>query len=307
MAALDKEGYLEWPGLLDAQGAKDLHSAILATREIGPSLFLSEAEWEASPKSHARTNPGPGYNLLEKMEDKLDFIHHNPELNRALTALLGKGFKWYQKKLVCRLPATSIPGWLYARIKDKPANSFGAFIKPPYRDIGYFYDADLHQDIHDWPRWPHKEHRLLTLYAYLDDAGADDAPLHLLPGTHVLGATPFQHDVRRIPGTDDWLYRDGKGHEVTSRLKTITGKAGYAGIWHSCLLHGSRYIHSGKPRISLRYLVARSDDPAPCLLDEINRKITGPLYPEEDTTAGATARADGFWTMEHTDFTRLQS
>jgi len=302
----DIDGYAELPEMLASLEARNLHNAILATRDFDKSLFLNENEWAASPKSHNRTNPGPGYNLLEHMEDKLDFIHHNPKLNNYLTHLLGKNFKWYQKKLVCRLPANIIPDWLYKNIKDKPANSFGAFIKPQYRDIGYFYDADLHQDIHDWPRWQNKEHRLITLYVYLDDVSDDDAPLLLLPGTHVLGVTRFQHNVKYCADTGEWVYDDGKGHVITSRLKKITGQAGYAGLWHSCLLHGSRYMRNGKIRISLRYLLGRSDDPEPCLLDEINSRIQGPLYPDEDTTAGATAQANGFWSLQHTDFTRLQ-
>lgn len=304
--SLKEQGLFELPHLLSSAGAHELRRAICATRTFDSSLFLSEEEWMASPRSHTRTNPGDGYNLLEKLEDKLDFIHGNPALNATLETILGKGFKWYQKKLVCRIPQSIIPPWLFAQIKDKPANSFGAFIKPQYRDIGYFYDADLHQDIHDWPRWKNKEHRLITMLVYLDDTTEDDAPLILLPGTHVLGATPFQHKVRHLHGSDEWDYADDHGNHVTSHLKKLTGDAGYAAIWHSCLLHGSRYMRRDKVRLSLRYLLARSDAPEPCLLDEVNEQVRGPLYLEEDTTAGATARTDGFWNMEHNDFTRLR-
>ena len=300
---LAQEGFAQWPRMLDAQKARALQAAILGTRMFDQSLFLTEAEWDAGPKSHARTNPGPGFNLLEKMEEKLDFIHADAGLNAMLTMLLGEGFCWYQKKLVCRLTREMIPAWLLARFEGKPANSFGAFIRPEYRDIGYFYDADLHQDIHDYPRWPQKEHRLLTFYVYLDEVGVEDAPLLLLPGTHVLGVTDFQHDVRR--DGEQWYYRDGRGSGLRSRMEVMTGGAGHVGLWHSCLLHGSGYVRSGRPRISLRYLVGRGKGSAPCGLDAINAQVAGPLYPVCDSTAGHTAGADGMWTMRSTDFMRM--
>lgn len=296
------DGYVFWPGLLDAGAAQALHAAILATRPFDERLFLTEAEWEAGPKSHTRTNPGPGYNLLERLTRELGFLHGNPELDARLAALLGEGYRWWQEKLVCRLPASCLPGWLHAKIRHAPANSLGAFVRPQWRDIGYFYDADLHQDIADYPRWPQPEHRLLTLYVYLGEVGPQDAPLWLLPGTHLLGATDFQHDVAQEG--EEWVYRDGRGNRLRSRLLPFTGKAGDVGIWHPCLLHGSRYVQRDVPRISLRCMMARGQGSAPCILDEVNAQVAGPLFPVRDSTAGHTARADGLWTLRHNDFTR---
>ncbi len=302
---LTREGYLEFPECLDAKAAKELHQLIRSNRPYDSSIFLSQDEWEASPKSHNRTNPGPGYNLLEKIpQEKLDFIHKSPVLNSYLTQLLGKDFTWYQKKLICRIPSDMIPPWLYAQIKDSPTNSFGAFIKPQYRDMMYFYNVDMHQDIADWPRWPHKEHRLLTLLIYLDETTLEDAPLIVMPGTHVLGATPYQHHVEHIEG-ERWKYCDTHHNCVDTSLKQLTGTAGYVGLWHTCLLHGSHSTQNGKFRVSLRYLVGRSEDNnTSCMLDEVNTHIRGPLTPDADYTAGANARADGFWNLKHNDFTR---
>jgi hypothetical protein len=149
-----------------------------------------------------------------------------------------------------------------------------------------------------------REHRFVTLYVYLGDVSLDDAPVYIMPKTHLLGATPFQHDVRYDAPTGGWTYRDGRGGSVSGQMLPVTGKTGHAGMWHPCLIHGGPPIREGHFRISLRYLVARSLDPAPCALDAINQTVKGPLFLETDTTAGANANPDGMWNLKMTDFIR---
>ena len=56
----------------------------------------------------------------------------------------------------------------------------------------------------------------------------------------------------------------------------MTGPPGSAVIWHPCLVHGTKPNTSGRPRLSLRYLVTQGPSGGG-LLDEVNRTIDGPL------------------------------
>ena len=305
MKQFTENGYCEFPSLLDATEAAHLFAAVQATRKFDESLFMTEEEWENSPKSHRNTNPGPGNNILEKLQGDLGFVEGNSSLQSQLETLLGRGFKWYSKKLVCRLPKTAIPGWLQEKLRGRPSNTLGAFMHPRYRDISYYFDNDVHQDILEWPRMPqdNREHRIVTLYIYLHPVTMDHSPVALLPGTHRFGATPFQHDLTRSMESDRWTYRDGRGRQTESDFKILTGGPGYAALWHSCLLHGG--VGTTRPdcvRISLRYILGRSKEASHCLLDEINEKIEGPLYLEADFNPGANSNQDGTWNLRPNDF-----
>ena len=62
----------------------------------------------------------------------------------------------------------------------------------------------------------------------------------------------------------------------------LTGKTGYAAIWHNCSLHGTRPVEneSDKFRISLRYLIGKSNsNKQKTFINEINSKIKGDLKP----------------------------
>lgn len=308
-AALEKmqtAGYCEFPDALDPRAAANLCDAVMATRRFDGSLFLTEAEWEASPKTHKFTNPGPGFNVLERFPEKLRFVEQSAALRPFLTALLGEGYRFINHKLVCRLSWSAVPEWLQRRVRGKACNTFGAYVHQQHRDVIYFLENDLHQDIQDWNRLPQdkREHRFVTLYVYLGDVAAHDAPVHILPGTHLLGATPFQHDIRHDAAADTWIYQDGAGGRVEGKMDLITGKTGHTGIWHPCLIHGGPPIKDGNFRVSLRYLVARDPNAKTCALDDINRAVKGPLFLEEDQTPGARASQDGQWNMRMTDFIR---
>ena len=298
-----REGFCELPGVLDAASARDLFERARALHPFDSSMFMSEQEWESGPKSHKLTNPGPGNNALEKLADPIAFVRDNKQFDSLMTELLGKNFKWLHGKLVCRLPNSALPHWLAKKIAGKPANTLGAFMPPEYRDFTYLLDTDLHQDIQDWNRMPPatRDHRFITLYVYLNDVTPDEAPITMVPGSHRFGATAHQHDVTY--DARGWTYRDDAGREMTCSLKPLIGQAGYMGFWHPSMLHGSHLPpKDGHLRISLRYLLARSDDPAPCRIDEVNAAIDGPLYLERDYNPGMNADKDGMWTLKPSDY-----
>ncbi|HZZ33307.1 MAG TPA: hypothetical protein VFE10_15085 [Phenylobacterium sp.] len=269
---------------LDTRACAELLARIRATRDFGSSLFLSEAEFDADPL-YTGVNPRPGRNLLEGLEDGLGFVERAPQIVEGITALLGPDYEILNKKVVCGVPAGSVPEWLRRRILGNPVNNLGAYVRPQYRDVTYFYGIDFHQDLIDYKS---RAADFLTLYIYLHPVSRADAPLYLLEGSHKLGGSVFPHNLTRI-GDTDWLYRNGEHGEVVARQKILTGDTGFAAMWHACTLHGTQPDAADHERISLRYLVARRHDGCTGL-DAVNAMLTGPL---SLTDTRADLAADG--------------
>ena len=269
---------------LDARACAALLARIRATRDFGSSLFLSEAEFDADPL-YTGVNPRPGRNLLEGLEDGLGFVEQAPQIVEGITALLGPDYEILNKKVVCGVPAGSVPEWLRKRILGNPVNNLGAYVRPQHRDVTYFYGIDFHQDLIDYKA---READFLTLYVYLHPVTRADAPLYLLEGSHKLGGSVFPHNLTRI-GDTDWLYRNGEHGEVVARQKVLTGDTGFAAMWHACTLHGTQPDAADHERISLRYLVARRHD-GTTGLDAVNATLKGPL---SLTDTRADLAADG--------------
>ncbi|WP_231733404.1 MULTISPECIES: phytanoyl-CoA dioxygenase family protein [unclassified Phenylobacterium] len=260
-----------FPAPVDAAAAAGLLAEVRATRAFDETLFLSEAEFDADPQ-YTGVNPRPGRNLLERFEDRLGFVEQAPQIVEAVTALLGHDYEILNKKVVCGVPARSIPDWLKARIHGNPVNNLGAYMKPQNRDITYFYGIDFHQDLIDYKE---READFLTLYVYLHPVTKADAPLYLLEGSHKLGGSVFPHELTRT-APDTWLYRNGEHGEVETRQRILTGGAGFAAMWHACTLHGTQPDAADHERISLRYLIARGQGRAPGM-DAVNATLRGPL------------------------------
>lgn len=280
-------GYHVFGGGVDAAAASALLAKIRALRTFDADLFLSEAEFDADPQ-YIGVNPAPGRNLLERFEADLAFVEQDPAIVAAVSALLGDGYEILLKKLICGVPASVVPDWLKARIAGNPVNNLGAYVKAPYRDITYFYGIDFHRDLIDYKD---READFITLYVYLHDVGAHDAPLFLLEDSHKLGGTLFPHDLAK--NGDGWLYRDGRGHEVQTRQHLLTGKTGYAAMWHACTLHGTQPDAADNERLSLRYLIARKPGVAAPGMDAVNATLLGPLSLEatrKDTDARGAAQ-----------------
>ncbi|WP_243625978.1 phytanoyl-CoA dioxygenase family protein [Phenylobacterium hankyongense] len=256
---------------VDPQAAAELLAEIRATRRFDDSLFLSQAEFDADPQ-YTGVNPKPGRNLLERFEHRLGFVEQAPHLVEAITTLLGPDYRILDKKVVCGVPARSVPPWLQARILGNPVNNLGAYVRPEHRDVTYFYGIDFHQDLIDYKA---READFLTLYVYLHPVGRADAPLFLLEGSHRLGGSVFPHELTRT-GPDAWLYRNGPYGEVAVRQRMLTGDAGFAAIWHACTLHGTQPDAADHERISLRYLVARGAAKTSAI-DTVNATLAGPL------------------------------
>ena len=264
-------GYHRFGEAVDPVAAGKLLSDVRALRRFDDSLFLSEAEFDADPQ-YTGVNPAPGRNLLERFEHRLGFVEKDPGVSGALNALLGPDYEILNKKLVCGVPERSIPDWLKRRIRGNPVNNLGAYVRPEYRDITYFYGIDFHQDLIDYKE---READFLTLYIYLHPVSRHDAPLFLLEGSHRFGGTIFPHDLK--PEWEGfWTYGDGRGQELRARQVMLTGGTGFAAVWHACTLHGTQPDEADHERVSLRYLMAKRRG-ARAGIDRINAHVEGPL------------------------------
>jgi hypothetical protein len=233
---------------VDAGAAADLLADLKAQRRYDDSLFLSEAAFDADPQ-YRGVNPRPGRNLLDQYAGKLGFVERAPHIVSALTALFGPDYEMMDRKVVCGVPAKSIPAWLKARILGNPVNNLGAYVQPAYRDVTYFYGIDFHQDLIDFKD---RDADFVTLYVYLHPVTGADAPLHVLESSHSLGAAVFPHDLAKQ--ADGWLYRNGDVGQVLAPQRVLTGEAGFCALWHACTLHGTQPDAADRERISLRYL-----------------------------------------------------
>ena len=260
-----------FPEPLDAGAADGLLQAIRATRPFDGRLFQTEAEFDADPH-YVGVNPRPGRNLLEAFEERLGFVERAPQVVAALTELLGASYEIMNRKVVCGVPASAVPAWLHARIAGNPVNNLGAWVKPAYRDITYFYGIDFHQDLIDFKD---RDADFVTLYVYLHPVGAADAPLFLLERSHVLGATVFPHDLTPH-GDSRWLYRDGRGDEAVVNQRVLTGGTGHVAMWHACTLHGTQPDAADHERISLRYLFGPKAGGGDGMA-RVNATLRGPL------------------------------
>jgi hypothetical protein len=282
--ALIARGACLFDAPLNATAATDLLGKIKALRAFDQSLFLDEAAFDLDPQYRA-VNPRPGRNLLEQFDAELAFVEQDPDLVAALTEVLGDDYYIMDRKAVCGVPARAIPGWLKARIDGQPVNNLGPYVKPEYRDVTYFYGIDFHQDIID-----HKDREadFITLYVYLHPVDLVDAPLFLLEGSHVLGATTFPHALTRV-NAQTWRYEGADGHAVNVAQTILTGQTGFAAVWHPFTLHGTQPDAADHERISLRYLIARRST-APAGMDAVNAAIRGPSRLE---TTRVDLAADG--------------
>jgi hypothetical protein len=264
-------GYHRLGEVVDPEAAAALLADIRALRRFDETLFMSEAEFDADPQ-YKGVNPRPGRNLLERFEDRLGLVEAEPRILDALGAVLGPGHDILDRKLVCGVPAKAVPAWLKERIHGNPVNNLGAYVRPEYRDITYFYGIDFHQDLIDHPA---RQADFVTLYVYLHPVEQHDAPLYLLENSHSFGGTVFPHRLKR-EWEGFWTYGDGRGQECRARQVMLTGGAGFAAFWHACTLHGTQPHAADRERISLRYLLAKRPG-VTAGLDRVNAHLRGPL------------------------------
>ena len=124
---------------------------------------------------------------------------------------------------------------------------------------------------------PHTNEDLVAVVFFLDDVGADNGPLEVVPGTH------------RGPLFDHWhggvytgAVADGVVDEHAGKSVPVTGPAGAACLMHTRLLHGSAPNLSSTPR-TLFIAEYRSEDSRPLQVNHLPSVHEGEVVRGERT------------------------
>jgi hypothetical protein len=274
------EGFLSFPRLIPGNDLTQILADVCKTRTISQcftdELFTTEEKYLASPKQ-MRTNPGPGYNLTEKID--LDAIENNDNFVAAVESVLGKDYAILHKKFVVGVPDHWMPEWVKNRVKGVHAKNVGAFIKKKYRDVTYFNGINFHQDVLDYSGDKARPDSFLTVYVYFETVTEHHSPLYVVPRSHKFGATIFPHDLEMNTDKQELFYSDRLGQSGVFKYHVLTGEAGDVNMWHALTLHGTRPTSSSIPRVSLRYMIEKNyaNESTDTIIDRTNATISGPL------------------------------
>ena len=106
----------------------------------------------------------------------------------------------------------------------------------------------------DWAFYPHTNQDVLAVGVFLDDVGADNGPLMVIPGSQK-GPVYDHHSQGVFCGAID-VKRSGLD---VSKAREIHGPAGAITIHHARLVHGSAVNQSNRSRRILFYVYAAAD------------------------------------------------
>jgi len=276
-----ENGFVDFGPVIDPNLCDTLLGEIKKTRDFGPDLFMDQAEFERLNPDAFNKNPRPGCNLLDDLAALSCQIETSPDLTGFLEALLGPGYEIFRRKLVCGVSRAWLPEWIRQRVEGKPSNNLAHFMKPENTDITWFYGIDFHQDLVDWKD---ETPDFVTVYVYIDDVASGQAPLFVLPRSHLAGEDPFPHDMTmkdRNSGT--WYYRTRSGRECLSDQVILERPKGSVFCWHALTLHGTQPATVYDPRISIRYLIRKGAGDHRSFIDELNSnigagKLSSPRY-----------------------------
>jgi len=246
---------------------KKILDQIKGTRTWGKELFLSEEEF-LKQENRFGTNPKPGRNVLEKVNQK-DLQEIESKFSQ-LESVVGPDYSWLLAKAVCGVPDSWLPDYVRKEIEMVPVPNLGAFIKPEYRDITYFRGIDYHQDIIDYKD---RIGDFITAYVYLDNVTENLSPLKILPNTHKFGADVFPHSLKKDQ-TGNWVFTHRSGKSVATEEICLMGLSGDIYFWNAYLLHGTAPNGSNEERISLRYLIQPKRTAVDRMMDLVDGNLT---------------------------------
>ena len=257
-----KLGFLKLKNSFNKNLCQKLNNDISKIRIINKNIFLSEKGYLNQKRRKKKRNIK---NILDNFN--LDFIFKNKIFLEKIKFILGEDFEIYAKRIICGVPQKLFPMWVSSRI-DLQSPNIGSFVKPKYRDIRYFHGIDYHQDLIDFSL---EKGNFVTVYIYLSNVTKKMSPLNIIPGTHLCGPGIFPHDLVRKK--NKIIYKSDGGKVVNSKSKMLIGEAGDVWIWHSCLLHGTEFNVTSKPRFSLRLILRQKKNCKNALMNKVNKKI----------------------------------
>ena len=250
-----EHGFQDFPGVFSREKCRALYEAVLDNRDWRQIFFPALSDYQRSV-SAGGNNPRPGRNLAEKLDT--DFIFGNLGFREEMTRVCGPRWRVLDYKFVMAVRSKSLPPWLADELGNRPIANLGEFVRPEHRDLTYFHGIDFHQDSIDFPgRAPD----FITVYIYLDDVGAEDAPLLIIPDSFRLGATMFPHELTRVESDPNLVqYRSPEiGVEASLKIRRLVGPGGSAYYWHPFTLHGTAPQILPIPRVSMRILIETNE------------------------------------------------
>lgn len=277
-----EHGIYSFGTIFNKQECANILKEIKNTRHFGPSIFLNEEQYNQNTQ-HTNTNPQKGHSLLEKLNTS--FITDNEPFMSAIRFLLGEDFVVVINKIICGVPHAWLPDYVAQAVENINVANLNPYIKTEYRDITHFRGIDYHQDMIDWPkdRTELAPETFITAYIYIHDVTPTQSPLHIMPGSHKLGASMFPHNL--INYKDNlWKYVDDNNRVMDLHSEIITGEAGYGAMWHACTLHGTQPVknHTDDMRLSIRLMFAKSPENKKVEgIDVINASVNGSLSMEK--------------------------
>lgn len=261
------QGYASIVDAVSPEACIDALEQMTARRPFDEQIFMTEQDFKEN-----RYPWSPAGNLLDHIN--MDFIEKNKKVVDSLTSVLGANYEIYANRVIVNPPRSIIPQWVEEIINDSKPINLGAYIKSEYRDVRTFSGIDFHQDLMDFPNL---EPDFVTLYVYLDEVTMDESPLFVIPGSHLLGADLFPHNLNYSHARKNWEYTTRRGVKAVLPDKALTGSPGSVNFWHGCLLHGTRPNTGSRSRVSIRYIFQKAKGASTTLLDEINASIRGEL------------------------------
>jgi hypothetical protein len=231
---------------LNGRACAELLAEVRKGRRFDQSLFMTEADY-LEGRSAARGERS----LLAGLDGKLDFVERAPPIVEALWSLLGPDYRMLERAVVCLLPEAAIPAWVQRRLFASGETSLTAFVRPGLRDMSYRTAGGVRRPAEVAER----ADEVVSLDVYLHPVTDLEAPLHLLQGSHRLGALDAPTALKRT-GQGAWRYRHPAHGEMFLSERAVVGEAGMAVLRHGWTLCGD--AEGGQhERITLSYRFGR--------------------------------------------------
>lgn len=275
-----KNGYIQFNNLLDKKNCEEFLKKIYELKNYDKTnLFLSEKEFLSNP-SFEKKNPGKNINnILLHKNLALEFVFKNEKINHTISEILGDNYSIDLSKIVMGVPDQWIPDWIKKKLSSMgSSNNLNPFLKEKFRDVTCYYGAEYHQDSIDYSGSKAlKSKTFIVMYIYFSDVAETDAPIYILPTSHVYGAQKFPHEIDYKD--NKIFYSPDNKRKVNLNEVKLTGDAGTVFFWHSLLLHKTTIVKNPQPRISLKVVIEKNSEDRG-LIDSIDEKISQELILE---------------------------
>ncbi len=282
-------GFHNFGVALDQSKSKKLKRRIKELRKLSKNIFYKNEKEFSQKGRYFRFAPGvKNHNLLLKNELNfdLDFIEKSQNFKKNVTKIMGKNYKVIKKSIIRSVPYAYLPSWVRNKVIDVGRANLNPYIKDEFQDIQHFHTADFHQDMQTGKKF-------CTFYIYLDTVSRKDSCIKVLEGSHLLGAQPYPHYLRKSNKFKNlWYYNDYKNF-IETHETSITGEAGTMFCFHGLALHGTYYNYSKSPRISLRYLIKPDQKNKDTVFMKSFKNIRGKLCIKDMKLARLDKKKDG--------------